>query len=362
MGHDQISPRQYLLWKKINDLGLAEVQVLAPERWHSERADPKYVTPVDTLYVGDINRYMMNVEPHITKFKPDWIVSMTEFWRQQSFINLQIAKIHGIKSAFFRWENLPIDDQLPEGMREIERQVLQDANLLICGNEEAKQITTPRTSVPIVKLLETGIDTDTFKPSTPLREYQDGKTNILYVGRYVQEKGIDTIVSATHNLTNTRVIFNGGKAANQSLFASENHAFESDTSPHLPNTHTTAEFHITKNCTYNQLPNLMSSASVGVIGSVDLPNWKEQCCYVIGEMLACGLPVVSTLAGSIPEIWGQCPLIRLVPQNNPEVMREAIVDQIKNPPNRSRGPEWISATYSNTRLAQKYVEALRDHS
>src|SRR3990167_2162785 len=95
IGHDQISPRQYLLWKKMNDLGLAEVQVLAPERWHSEVADGHYVTQVDTLYAGDIGRYMMNVEPHIVKFKPDWIVSMTEFWRQQSFINLQIAKIYG---------------------------------------------------------------------------------------------------------------------------------------------------------------------------------------------------------------------------------------------------------------------------
>ena len=317
IGHDQLSPRQYLLWKKMNDLGLAEVQVLAPERWGPEYANPNCVTPCKTLYEGDINRYMMDVEPHILQFKPDWIVSMTEQWRQQTAINLQLARWNNIKFACFRWENIPIDKQLPPDMRMIQRSVFEHANLLICGNKEAEEITKSQTEKPTVRLLETGIDTDTFKPADVPKQY-----DVLYVGRQVPEKGIDTIRKATEGLS---LKINDG------------------TTP------------------YDELPKLMSSARVGVVGSVDLPGWKEQCCYVIGEMLACGVPVVSTDAGSIPEIWGGCDIISIVPQNDSANMGHQLNYWMRASVCRitpTFGHGWIRRHYSNEKLAHDYVERL----
>ena len=318
IGHDQISPRQYLLWKKVNDLGLAEVQVLAPERWREEVADPKYVTPVETLYAGDIQRYMMIVEGKIIDFKPDWIVSMTEQWRQQTFINYQIAKWQGIKFACFRWENIRIDDSLSEPMRMIQRLVLDNADLLICGNKEAEEITKSQSKQPTVRLLETGIDTDTFKPVNVKKKF-----DVLYVGRQTPEKGLNTIKKACEGLN---LHINDG------------------------------------NTPYDKLPELMSSARVGVVGSIDQPGWKEQCCFVIGEMLACGLPVVSTNAGSIPEIWGD--VVWVVPQNDAEIMRRAILAEISRVNSETAkdfarySPVWVQEHYSNERLAHAYVEAL----
>jgi len=318
IGHDQISPRQYLLWEKTRQLDLAEVEVLAPEKWHGETADPTKITPVKTQFEGDIFNYMMNVEPHIRRFKPDWIVSMTELWRQQSLINLSTAKKINCKIAFFRWENLPLDDQLPDLYKHIERQVLKHANLIVCGNEGAREITEKRTEKPTVKLLETGVDTDVFRPVGDDSAYE--KT-VVYSGRDVPEKGVNYIrdaVASTYPLTlNTE-----GRLA------------------------------------YEELPALFSKAGVGVVASYDLPNWREQCCYVIGEMLACGLPVVSTAAGSIPEIWGPCRNVFLVPQRETKWLREMIIDVIENPPDRDIGTRFVRENYSNEVLARRYMDAL----
>ena len=318
VGHDQLSARQYLLWHKVRSLGLAEVQILAPERWRDEVADPKMVTPVKTGFQGNIMNYMMNVEPHIAQFEPDWIISMTEYWRQQSLINLQSAKRHGIKIAFFRWENLPLDDQIFDPYRTIEHTVLEHADLLICGNLKAETLTKARTNVPIVRLLETGIDTDTF---TYREDSTDTNTDrILYIGRMSPEKGIGVIKEATEGYN---MHFGSGD---------------------LP---------------YEELPKLMRESAVGVVGSIDQPYWTEQCCYVIGEMLACGLPVVSTDAGSIPEIWGSCRTVYLVPQNDPKEMRRSIERVLREHPDRPIGPRFICENYSNEALARKYVEALQ---
>lgn len=318
IGHDQISPRQYLLWHKMRNLGLAEVQVLAPERWRDEVADPSMVTPVRTGFSGNIMDYMMNVEPHIAQFKPDWIISMTELWRQQSLINLLAAKKHSCKIAFFRWENLPLDDRLPQTQVDIEHVVLKECDLVIAGNQKAADLTRTRTSKPIVNLLETGIDTDTF---TYRKDSADTSSDrILYIGRMAPEKGIGVIKEATEGYN---MHFGSG------------------------------------NLPYEQLPHLMRESAVGVVGSIDQPYWTEQCCYVIGEMLACGLPVVSTDAGSIPEIWGPCRIVYLVPQNDPKEMRRAIKRVLQGHPDRIIGPRFIHANYSNEVLARKYVEALQ---
>lgn len=320
IGHNLISARQYLLWEKVRQLGLAQVQVLAPERWGTERADPRYVTPCRVLMEGELHRYMLVVEPHIAQFKPDWIVSMTEFWRQQSIINLRVAKKYGAKIAFLRWENIPIDDTLPDIMKEFERQILAEADLLICGNEDAKRITRARTKLPIVKLIEAGIDVDIFKPvDVPHEE------TVLYLGRLNPWKGIQVIEEAVKG-TPYKLILNDG------------------TKP------------------YEELPKLISSCSVGVVASIDQPGWREQCTYVIGEMLSCGLPVVSSDAGAIPEIWGKCEALKIVPQNNVEALRTAIVETIKHPPSRDVARRFILENCSNEIMAHRYVEALRKYS
>lgn len=262
--------------------------------------------------------YMMNVESHIAQFKPDWIISMTELWRQQSLINLLTAKKHDCKIAFFRWENLPLDDHLPQTQADIERTVLKECDLVIAGNQKAADLTRPRTSKPIVKLPETGIDTDTFTYREDLADTSNDR--ILYIGRMAPEKGIEVIKEATEGYN---ICFGSGD---------------------LP---------------YEELPKLMRESAIGVVGSIDQPYWTEQCCYVIGEMLACGLPVVSTDAGSIPEIWGSCRTVYLVPQKNPKEMRSTIKRVLRGHPDRRIGPRFIHENYSNEVLARKYVEALQ---
>ena len=76
-------------------------------------------------------------------------------------------------------------------------------------------------------------------------------------------------------------------------------------------------------------------------------------------MLACGLHVVSTDAGAIPEFWGKCESVKIIPQNNIPALRCAIQDAMEHPLNREAAQRFIVENYSNEILARKYVEALQ---
>jgi glycosyltransferase involved in cell wall biosynthesis len=60
-----------------------------------------------------------------------------------------------------------------------------------------------------------------------------------------------------------------------------------------------------------------------VLPSISTPSWTEQFGCVLGEAMACGVPVVGSDSGAIPETVEKAGLI--VPEGNPDALAKAII-------------------------------------
>jgi glycosyltransferase involved in cell wall biosynthesis len=66
----------------------------------------------------------------------------------------------------------------------------------------------------------------------------------------------------------------------------------------------------------------MNCMDVLVIPSLTTPKWKEQYGRVIGEAMSCGVPVVGSDSGAIPEVIGPAGLI--VPEGDVSKLAKAL--------------------------------------
>ncbi len=118
------------------------------------------------------------------------------------------------------------------------------------------------------------------------------------VSRLVPEKGIDTLIRAAALLTGAwrlEIIGQGSERESlERLARSLNIADRVAFSGQIPSTRMPAFYH--------QLDTL-------VIPSLTRPNWKEQFGRVIVEAMACGVPVIGSDSGAIPEVIGDGGLI-----------------------------------------------------
>jgi glycosyltransferase involved in cell wall biosynthesis len=57
------------------------------------------------------------------------------------------------------------------------------------------------------------------------------------------------------------------------------------------------------------MPDLLRGLDVLVLPSVSRPNWTEQFGRILVEAMACGVPVIGSSSGEIPEVIGQAGLI-----------------------------------------------------
>jgi glycosyltransferase involved in cell wall biosynthesis len=62
---------------------------------------------------------------------------------------------------------------------------------------------------------------------------------------------------------------------------------------------------------------------VFVLPSLTTPRWTEQFGFVLAEAMACGVPVIGSNSGAIPEVIGECGII--VEENDSRALAEAIV-------------------------------------
>lgn len=147
-----------------------------------------------------------------------------------------------------------------------------------------------------------GISTDIFRPMDRLslrRELAlDCQHTVGFVGRLVAEKGLMVLLAAMLSLP-TRVhcviIGSGPLQAQLQILAS------------LPDLRGRIHFYDVMNP--EALARYMNCMDVLVLPSLTTPYWKEQYGRVIGEAMACGVPVVGSDSGAIPEVIGPAGLI-----------------------------------------------------
>jgi glycosyltransferase involved in cell wall biosynthesis len=299
--------------KAIQDTGSVDVAWLAPLKWNMrswKRIIPlenKFkqirVYPVNIQFLNGINGGylypLLSTWRAINNFKPDILHYEQEAFSLSAFQMALFARLLKIPFTIFCWEN--IEKPLAFYRRWTTRYVLDAANTIVVGNNEAEQILRNwGYNRKIVVMPQIGVDTNLFfrqhRPS-PGRVFTIG-----YIGRLVPEKGVDLLFDAARYLIQKGIIFRiivcGSGSSESELRSYAEALMISETISWLgPIKH-------------EDIPEVLVQTDAVVLPSRTKPGiWKEQFGHILIEAMAMGIPVIGSNSGAIPEVIGRTDLI-----------------------------------------------------
>ena len=169
-------------------------------------------------------------------------------------------------------------------------------------------------SRPLQRILW-GIPTDVFRPMdrSSLKNKLGLKDQpmIGFVGRFVPEKGLRLVQAALRLLPDSLHCLIIGSGPLQAELEQWAKSAEVRDRVHLRDVMPPVELAEHLNC-----------LDALVVPSLTTPKWKEQYGRVIAEAMACGVPVIGSCSGAIPEVIGSGGMV--VPENDAAALADAV--------------------------------------
>ena len=211
--------------------------------------------------------------------------------------------------VFATFQNLPKDYPFP--FSAFERRVLDRSTGWIAFGDTTYTTQTRRMdryrSLPS-RVIPPGVDTTVFAPSAELRRsarqrlgWDDEVPVVGYLGRFVPEKGLDTLISALERLSMPwRALFVGDGPGRGDI--------ERFAAPRA------GQVRIIADAAHDDVPRWLNAMDVLCAPSVTTERWREQFGRMLVEAMACGLTVIASDSGEIPHVIGDAGL--LVPERD----------------------------------------------
>ena len=195
----------------------------------------------------------------------------------------------GFKLVLTVWETLPFMGAYRNvRTRPFRERTLAAADaFLACTERAAEALRVEGADRSRVSVAAPGVDLSRFRPSPP-----PGELVVLSAGRLVWEKGHQDVLRALALVPEARaiVIGRGPEEARLRAYAQElGVASRVEFRAFVP---------------YEEMPAVYASASCLVLASLPVVHWEEQFGMVLIEAMACGLPIVASSSGAIPEVAG----------------------------------------------------------
>ena len=346
--------------RKLEEIAALGVELTAavPPEWRDERG-------VLRLERAHLQGYELAVEPialngnfHLhfyprlgrlmARVRPDIVHIDEEPYNLATWQALRLAHRYGARALFFSWQNLV--RRYPPPFSWLERAVLRQAEAAIVGNRASAEVWRAKGYAgPMTVIPQFGVDPDLFAPAptgpTPRETFVVG-----YAGRLVPEKGLEVLLRALAQLPDTVCARLAGSGPDlprlQTLAAHLNLTGRVMFEPPLPSTRM-REFYV-------QLDGF-------VLPSVSRPNWKEQFGRVLIEAMACGVPVIGSTCGEIPNVIGEAGLI--FAEGRVEALATCLRTWLADPVLRralaAQGRARVLAHYTQKQVAEKTVEVYR---
>lgn len=202
-----------------------------------------------------------------------------------------------------------------------------------------------------------GIPTSVFRrlERPPMRRQLGLDCDYLvgFVGRFAPEKGLRILCDAMLHLppeVHCLLIGNGPLRSELESAAME--------------TALKGRVHLLNSMAAEALARYLNCMDVMAVPSLTTPHWKEQYGRVIGEGMACGVPIVGSDSGAIPEVIGTAGLV--VPEGDAVALAGAVTTLLFSRETRERlGEEGLRRAHENLscdamarRLVEFYGEVL----
>lgn len=240
----------------------------------------------------------------LRSFQPDRIHIEEDPYSAVGFQVITFARIFArrAKISFFIWDNLNRKPEGPKGHLKylLNRFGLSRCDLVVCGNREAQRLLYDEKAYrgQSVVLPQLGLTASDYAdgPEEGLRAEMGapaGSALIGFVGRFVPEKGIETLLNALERLPNLdwRLLLLGsgpmeGEIRSKWVVRLGNRLIMPGAVPH------------------EKVPHYMRALDVLVLPSRSTPEWVEQFGIVLAQAMLAGVPCIGSSSGAIPEVIG----------------------------------------------------------
>ena len=336
-GHSLVHPRQYKLADALGKI--TDIINICPSQWGNEFA-PKNAIGIPPQFLDpqhpNMMQYFLGQNMFMEAFNftmPELIYCQDETFSLYAKQCALAAEALNCKLVYFNWENKVAD--LPVQMQEIEKENLEAADLVICGNPEAEVRVHKLNSDVKTKIIpQTGIDMDLFKPMPEIEKAY----HVGYIGRFVPEK-TDIFHKFLETHMYLRAMSVGGRGAH--------------------NMPCYSNYSVIPWIEYENLPRFYNMMQVFMhLPYSQVNGFQEQFVYTIGEALACGLPVICSNNGSMPSVYGTAPNVFFVEEGEKGLetadyyVNNLIDHTYGNLTNRSaEGRQWVKHNLSLSSIA-----------
>ncbi|NJM86393.1 MAG: glycosyltransferase [Hydrococcus sp. RU_2_2] len=363
-----------------------EVTVIVPKRWRPGGVQNKLIETKawsdGSFRVVPISNFSQNNQGLLT-FGSDLIALLQQFKPQiiqveqgsKSFAYAEFITLNHLlrlkaKNIFFTWWNLPYQSKFPVSV--LENYNLSNTDGLIAGNQDAADILRDRGYQKAVTVMpQLGVDEQLFSPrqQTELATQLGIKFDefvIGFVGRFVSEKGILTLIKALNGLKklNWKLLLLGRGTLKETILEEANKAGIQD------------RLILIESVPHDEVARYINLMNVLVLPSettyqfktLTAAGWKEQFGHVLIEAMACQVPVIGSDSGEIPNVIDNAGLV--FGEGNADALQKCLQQLIEKPEFArqlgQKGYERVIEKYTNKALAKQqlsfYKELLSSNS
>lgn len=334
-----------------------ESLLVIPTRWRNRDVDhviqadaptgARYQTAIIPAWMAGYGSLLLyspsSLFSLLREFQPDVIYVEEEPW---SLATLELGLLSAALRkpfVFFTWENL--DRRLPVALRLVQRVVLRLATAAVAGSQQAKRrLERSGFRRPVAVIPQLGFDGCCENAGAS----GDKTFAVGYAGRLVPQKGIMVLLEAVARLPGARLLLVGrgplkGQIAKRASALGLLERLE-----------------LRDGVAHHEVPNALAQMSVLVLPSLTTRTWKEQFGHVLIEAMACGVPVVGTDSGAIPEVIDDAGLV--VPEGDVEALVHELTrlkeDSALREAMAAKGKARVEAHYTNGVIADRLAQFL----
>lgn len=207
------------------------------------------------------------------------------------------------------------------------------------------------------RVIAPGVDTSLFRPDreagarvrAALGWMDDGPPVVGYLGRFVAEKGVETLMCALDAAAQPwRALFVGGGPMEGAL-----RAWAAERGDRA---------RIVTGVPHGAVPEHLAAMDLLCAPSRTTPRWREQLGRMLTEAMACGVAVVGSDSGEIPHVVGEAGLV--APEDDVAAWTAAIDRLLADPSLRAelaaRGRTRVEAEYALDGVARRHLDFFRE--
>lgn len=362
--------------KKLEEMAAidgVELTVVVPPSWDDPRSGARleqmYTKGYKMLVSGIAfnGNFHLHFYPRLRKIvrdiRPDIFHIDEEPYNLATFQAMRLAQSVGARTVVFTWQNLY--RRYPPPFAWMEHYVLNHADTLLVGNSEAAEVWQRKGyQGPMHLIPQFGVDPSIYyrrKRVTKQGQLSVFKRRMVttpnqpaliigYVGRLVEEKGLEILLQAASKLVGPWSLQILGDGPERKRL--EQAAQWLGIAPRVTFDHKMPSGH---------LPHYFSGLDVLVLPSLSRTNWKEQFGRVLIEAMACDVIAVGARSGAIPEVIGDAGLT--FTEGSTEDLRkqlQRLLDSVSlREELRLKGRKRVTENYTQAAIAHNTVAVYR---